>query len=144
MMSGLDLQEELNKRGYVLPIIFLTGHGDVPASVKAFKGGAFDFIEKPPQEQALLDAIQKAIRKDFEGRIVLQSKQEALQILSSLTGKETKILKMIAKGEPNKAVAYEMGLSEKTIEYHRAKIMKNIGVSSIQELMKFAIESGMC
>lgn len=142
-MSGLDLQEELNKLDYVLPIIFLTGHGNVPASVKALKAGAFDFIEKPPQDQILLDTVQKAIRKNAQDRIAMQYKQQLQAKLSLLSDKEVDILKMVADSQPNKTIAFKMGLSEKTIEYHRAKIMRTLEVNSVQELTKFALKAGV-
>ena len=140
-MSGLDLQEELNKLGFFLPIIFLTGHGNVSASVKALKSGAFDFIEKPPEDQILLDTVQKAIRKNVQDCMALQHKKQLQAKLSLLSDKEVDILKMIAEGQPNKTIAYKMDLSGKTIEYHRAKIMKMLEVHSIQELTKFVLEA---
>ncbi|HEG44264.1 MAG TPA: response regulator transcription factor [Phycisphaerales bacterium] len=142
-MGGLELQDELNKLDFILPIIFLTGHGDVPVSVKALKAGAFDFIEKPPQDQVLLDTIQKALRKDAQDRETMQHKQQLKAKLSLLSDKDVEVLKMIADSQPNKTIAFKMGLSEKTIEYHRAKIMKKLEVPSIQELVKFALEAGM-
>jgi two-component system response regulator FixJ len=142
-MGGLDLQEELNKRDYILPVIILTGHGDVPASVKAFKAGAFDFIEKPPRDQVLLDTIQKAIRHDAKNRQEHDYDAEIKQKLHNLKEKDRKILKMIGQGLPNKTIAFNLDLSEKTIEYHRAKMMKKLDVHSLQELMKFAIECGI-
>ena len=142
-MGGLDLQDQLNKQGYILPIIILTGHGDVPASVKAFKAGAFDFIEKPPRDQVLLDTIQKAIRQDAINRKNFDHESEINNKVAQLKEKELKILTMIAQGLPNKAIAFNLELSEKTIEYHRAKMMKKLDVHSLQELIKFAIESGV-
>lgn len=142
-MSGLDLQEELNKLGFILPIIFLTGHGNVPASVKALKAGAFDFIEKPPQDHVLLDTIQKALRKDAQDRMSMQYNQQLKSKLSLLSEKGVAILKMVADSQPNKTIAFKMGLSEKTIEYHRAKIMRTLEVNSVQELTKFALKAGV-
>ena len=142
-MGGLDLQDELNKCDYTLPIIFLTGHGNISASVKALKAGAFDFIEKPPQNQLLLDTIQKALRKDAQDRLLMQHKRRLQAKFSSLSDSGRDILKMIAEGQSNKTIAFKKGLSEKTIEYHRAKIMKKLEVNSVQELTKFAIEAGV-
>jgi two-component system response regulator FixJ len=142
-MGGLELQKELNKHDYILPIIFLSGHGTVTSSVEALKAGAFDFIEKPPQEQVLLDTIHKALRKDQQDRDKLKYKHQLEEKVSQLSERDIQILKMIADSQPNKTIAFKMDVCEKTIEYHRAKIMKSLEVNSIQELMKFVLEADL-
>ncbi|MDX1486657.1 MAG: response regulator transcription factor [Acidiferrobacterales bacterium] len=134
-MGGLDLQEQLARQGIQLPIIFLTGHGDVPAAVRALKAGAMDFLEKPFNSQVLLDLIQQAIRRDAETHTRVAEESEVARRLTALTGREHQVLEKIIDGKANKVIAMELGISERTVEFHRSKIMKKMQVRSLAELV---------
>ena len=142
-MSGLDLQEKLAELKIDLPVIILTGHGEVPLAVRAMKAGAIDFMEKDPQDQMLLDNIQKAIEKDIETKKKQVEHNSVQQQLSELSPRRREILELIVNGKVNKEIALELDLSEKTIEFHRAKIMKKLGLHSMHELMRFAYKAGL-
>lgn len=134
-MGGLDLQEQLARQGIQLPIIFLTGHGDVPAAVRALKGGAMDFLEKPFNSQVLLDLIQQAIRRDADTRTRVAEELEVTRRLTTLTEREREVLDMMTGGKANKVIAMELGISERTVEFHRGKIMKKMQARSLAELI---------
>ncbi len=135
-MSGIDLQLEINKRGLQLPVIVITGHGDVEMAVRAMKAGAFDFIQKPFNGQALLEVVQKAVDLSV-ARFHEASEQKLVQHqLSRLTPRERQVLEFIVAGEPNKAIALSLGRSEKTVEFHRAKVMEKMQARSLAELMR--------
>jgi len=137
-MSGLELQEELTARGTNLPVIVITGHSDVQMAVRAMKAGAFDFIEKPFNDQALLDLVQKAIEEN-KATIQVQLQQNEIQgRFSLLSPRESEVLSQIVAGEPNKRISFNLGLSEKTVEAHRAKVMEKTRASSLAELIKMA------
>ena len=137
-MSGLELQEELSARGTNLPVIVITGHSDVQMAVRAMKAGAFDFIEKPLNDQALLDLVQKAIEEN-KATIRVQSQQNEIRNrFSSLSPREQEVLELIVAGEPNKRIAFNLSLSEKTVEAHRAKVMDKTRAGSLAELIKMA------
>ena len=137
-MSGLELQEELSSRGTNLPVIVITGHSDVQMAVRAMKSGAFDFIEKPFNDQALLDLVQKAIEEN-KATIQVQSQQNEIQDrFSLLSPREREVLSQIVAGEPNKRIAFNLSLSEKTVEAHRAKVMEKTRAGSLAELIKMA------
>ena len=137
-MSGLELQEELSTRGTNLPVIVITGHSDVQMAVRAMKSGAFDFIEKPFNDQALLDLVQKAIEEN-KATIQVQSQQNEIQDrFSLLSPREREVLSQIVAGEPNKRIAFNLSLSEKTVEAHRAKVMEKTRAGSLAELIKMA------
>ena len=142
-MGGLALQEELAKLNYSLPVIVLTGHGNVKMGIQAMKAGAFDFIEKPPHEQVLLDTVQKAIRKDSEAKICELEQKAMCDKLAHLTHRGREILGFIIEGKVNKQIAAELELSEKTIEFHRSKLMKQLGVDSLHGLIRFALSTGL-
>jgi len=135
-MSGLELQEEMVKRSIDLPVIIITGYGDVEMAVNAMKAGAADFIEKPYKEQELLDRVHKAINQNAEKRQESNEKQKAREGLAQLTPRERQVLDFVVDGEPNKRIAYHLGLSEKTIEFHRANIMKKLEATSLAELIR--------
>lgn len=135
-MSGLELQEEMVKRSIDLPVIIITGYGDVEMAVNAMKAGAADFIEKPYKEQELLDRVHKAISQSAEKRQESSEEQMVRERLAQLTPRERQILEFIVDGEPNKRIAYHLGISEKTIEFHRAKIMKKLEAKSLAELVR--------
>lgn len=138
-MSGLELQEHLAARDVKLPIIVITGHGDVPMAVRALKGGAIDFIEKPFNDQALLDRIQHALQDNIEDRSKWAALDHARKGLAQLTKREHEVLERVIKGESSKRIAAELGLSTKTVEAHRAKIMQKLRVKSVAELVRVAV-----
>jgi FixJ family two-component response regulator len=135
-MSGLELQQQLNRIGCMLPIIFITGHGDVPMAVQAMKAGAFDFIQKPFREQDLLDQINHALRHDAESRLNVARRTEVLRRLDTLTPRERQVMDMVVDGGANKVIAIDLGLSERTVEIHRAKVMEKMGARSVAHLVK--------
>ena len=142
-MNGLELQEQLMTRNLNLPVIFLTGYGTVPASVRAMKRGAVDFLEKPVDDQVLLDAIYQALEQDRENR---RNQAEAKSIqdrLQSLTPREYEVFTLITAGLLNKQVAYELGTAEKTIKVHRARIMEKMHCESLAQLVRLAEKAGI-
>ena len=135
-LSGLDLQDELAKRGIVIPIIFITGHGTVPLSVRAMKAGAVDFLQKPFEDQQLLDAIHHAIEQNRQIRQELSEISEIERRIESLTVREKQILDRIVAGRLNKQIASDLQLSENTVKTHRARIMRKMAVESLAELVR--------
>lgn len=136
LMSGLELQEQLNLRQNTLPIIFMTGHGDVPIAVRAMKAGAFDFLMKPFNDQLMLDQIQRAIVKHQQ--ITAGSNQHTIanNRFKSLTPREREVLQLIADGKLNKIIADELGISMKTVELHRSHVMQKMQANTVAELVK--------
>jgi len=135
-MSGLEVQQHLNRLGCMLPVIFITGHGDVPMAVQAMKAGAFEFIQKPFREQDLLDKINDALRHDAENRKGVARRAEVLRRLESLTPRERQVMDLVVEGGANKVIAIDLGLSERTVEIHRAKVMEKMGARSVAHLVK--------
>lgn len=136
--SGLDLQEAFGKLDNPLPIIFLTGHGDIPMSVRAVKAGAVDFLTKPVQREALLAAIENALAQDAQNRSARQG-QNALQAChASLSEREREVFNLVVAGKLNKQIATELGASERTVKAHRARVMEKMQVSSLAELVRVA------
>jgi FixJ family two-component response regulator len=140
-MSGIELQRELARRGCVLPIIFLTAHGDVPMAVGAVKQGAFDFIEKPFEEERLLQLVDGALKLDAAARERLTRHLSAVARLDTLTPRERDVLDCVVAGKLNKRIAEELHISIKTVEAHRARLMQKLRVDSVAELVQLAIES---
>jgi two-component system response regulator FixJ len=141
-MSGLELQQELNLRGAMLPVIFITGHGDIPMAVEAMQHGAFDFLQKPFRDQDLLDRVQKAIAKDTENR---RSQSDVAQIrrrFDELTPREREVLNMMMAGKSNKVMAADLGLSQRTVEIHRARVMEKTDAHSVAQLVRMAMDVG--
>jgi FixJ family two-component response regulator len=139
-MSGLELQEALRARGARLPVIIITGHGDIAMAVRAMKAGAADFIEKPFNEQVLLDAVHRAlaqVRADAPAPGANRSEIETR--VATLTPREREVMLLIAEGRPNKVVATRLGLSTRTVEVHRAKVMEKMSARSLAELVRMAI-----
>jgi FixJ family two-component response regulator len=135
-MSGLELQQQLNRAGSMLPVIFITGHGDVPMAVQAMKEGAFEFIQKPFRDQDLLDRINHALKLDAENRNTLARRTEVQHRLESLTPRERQVMDMVVDGAANKVIAIDLNLSERTVEIHRAKVMEKMGARSVAHLVK--------
>ena len=135
-LNGLELQEALRVKGSAIPIIFLTGHGDIPMSVQAIKGGALDFLTKPVHDKDLLKAVEAALEKD---RIERQSRAELDEIqerLATLTPREREVLTHVVSGQLNKQIAYDLGTVEQTIKVHRARVMEKMKVNSMAELVR--------
>ncbi len=139
-MSGLDLQDELNRRGAQLPLIFITGHGDVPMAVDAMKSGALDFIEKPFRDQDLLDRVQQALAWDKERRIENLKTLAIRERLATLTPRETEVMECVVQGQANKVIAMDLGVSQRTVEIHRARVMEKMAVRSVAKLVR-AVEA---
>lgn len=135
-MSGLELQQKLNQSGSMLPVIFITGHGDVPMAVQAMKEGAFDFLQKPFRDQELIDRINSALKQDAENRQTLMRHAELKRRAESLTPREREVMGLIVDGRANKVIAIDLGLSERTVEIHRANVMEKMGARSVAHLVK--------
>ena len=142
-LSGLDLQDELAKRGFSIPIIFITGHGTVPMSVRAMKAGAVDFLQKPFEDQQLLDAIHHAIEQNRDTREGQAEIKEVEQRVKSLTLREHEVLVLVAAGMLNKQIAYELKMSENTVKTHRARIMRKMAVESLADLVRATEKAGI-
>jgi len=142
-LSGLDLQDELIKKGISIPIIFITGHGTVPMSVRAMKSGALDFIEKPFEDQELLDAINRAIKQGWETREEQAEIDKVQHHIDLLTSREHEILTLVITGMLNKQIAYDLGMSENTVKTHRARIMRKMSVNSLAELVRSTEKIGL-
>ena len=141
-MSGLELQDELNRRGVVLPVIFITGHGDVPMAVEAMQRGAFDFLQKPFRDDDLAERIRRALAHDRELRAAIGEKSQIRLRLERLTPRERQVLELVAAGKPNKVMAAELGVSQRTVEIHRAHVMKKMGASSLAQLVRMRLIAG--
>lgn len=138
-MSGLDLQDLLVNESMHPPIIVITGHGDVPMAVRAVKAGAVDFIEKPFNDQLLLDAVHRAIEQDAERRGRASRLADIRARLDKLTPREREILNMVVAGNRNKVIAIDLGISQSTVEAHRAKVMEKMDASSLSDLMRMML-----
>jgi len=137
--SGLELQEEMTRRGYAIPIIFVTGHGDVPMAVNAVKNGAFDFIEKPFKDQALLTLIENAASLNVSALQDEAQRLSAVARLATLTQREREVMELVVAGRRNKQIADDLGISVKTVEVHRARVMEKTGVTSVAELVQMTL-----
>ncbi|MDA0240228.1 MAG: LuxR C-terminal-related transcriptional regulator, partial [Proteobacteria bacterium] len=138
-MSGLEVQQELANHGIDLPIVFLTGHGDVHLAVRAMKAGAFDFIEKPYNDQVLLDLIQRAISRHGENRESVSATDAIQGRWERLTPRERQIMNQVVDGKSNRVIAEMLEISEKTIEFHRANVMEKMEATSLAELIRLAV-----
>jgi FixJ family two-component response regulator len=139
-MSGLELQQQLNLRGAIIPVIFITGHGDIPMAVDAMQQGAFDFLQKPFRDQDLIDRIQRALAKDQTGRAELRERARIKQRLETLTAREREVLELVTSGKPNKIMAADLGVSQRTVEIHRARVMEKMGASSLAQLVRMVLD----
>jgi len=137
-ISGLDLQEKLVSAKTPLPVIFITGHGTVPMSVRAMKAGAVDFLQKPFEEQDLLDAINRAITQQRERKSKKDEADKLQQRLKALTSREYEVFSLLVTGMANKEIAYKLGISERTVKAHRAQIMEKMNAGSLADLVRFA------
>lgn len=137
-MSGLDLQDRLSEIGSVLPIIFITGHGDVPMAVRAMQRGAIDFIQKPFRDQELLDRINIALEKGTQSFAVQEQVEKFSSRLGTLTQREREVMEMIVNGKANKVVAIDLGLSQRTVELHRARVMEKMKARTLADLVRMA------
>jgi FixJ family two-component response regulator len=135
-MSGLEVQQQLNRSASLLPVILITGHADVPMAVQAMKDGAFDFLQKPFREQDLLDRVNAALKLDEENRRVVEQHTELRRRAEALTPREREVMSAVVDGKSNKVIAVHLGLSERTVEIHRANVMEKMGARSIAHLVK--------
>ena len=142
-LSGLDLQGELTNRCYAIPIIFITGHGDIAMSVQAMKKGAVEFLTKPFDDDELLNAVKEALLKDSQAHAGLKEQQQIMQKLDSLTTREHEILTYLITGMLNKQIAYELKISERTVKAHRKQVLDKMGVNSIAELVRLTEKVGV-
>jgi FixJ family two-component response regulator len=140
VMSGLELFEKLTALGIRLPVLFITGHGDVEVAVRAIKRGAFDFIQKPFHDQDLLDRVQSALREDAQRRSIDGRRQAMLARFERLTPREREIMNRVIAGQANKVIATELGLSERTVELHRAHVMGKMQARSLAELVAAGLQ----
>jgi len=137
-MSGLDLQRVLNERDVRIPIIFITGHGDVPMAVTAMKAGAVDFLTKPFRDQDLLDRIETALGRAEAGFEEHQQLTDLKERLDSLTPRESEVMDLVVRGMANKVIAMDLGVSQRTVELHRARVMQKMGVRNLAALVRCA------
>ena len=135
-MSGLDLQDALNERASTIPILFITGHGDVPMAVDAMKSGALDFIQKPFRDQDLLDRIHQALERDQAHREDNRAIADIRDRVARLTAREKEVMERVVKGQANKVIALDLGVSQRTVEIHRARVMQKMRARSLAELVR--------
>ena len=140
-MSGLDLQQALNERHSILPIVFITGHGDVPMAVEAMQAGAVDFIQKPFRDQDLIDRINKGLNKDGEMREALRARDDIRLRIGELTPREREVLDLVTAGKANKVIAGDLNVSQRTVEIHRARVMEKMNANSLAHLVRMVIEA---
>jgi two-component system, LuxR family, response regulator FixJ len=142
-MDGLELQEELNRRGVKLPVIIMTGHGDVPIAVRAMKAGAMDFIEKPFSDELLVDCVRRARQQAEEARRGGAEADDVRRRLQDLTPREREVLQGMIAGQPNKLIAHALGISPRTVEIHRARVMDKMAARSLSALVRMALAAGI-
>lgn len=135
-MSGLELQQKLKERNSLLPIIFITGHGDVPMAVEAMQQGAVDFVQKPFRDQDLLDRINNALDKNAADLSLLQEEVKIRKRIGELTNRETEVMQAVCQGHANKVIALDLGVSQRTVEIHRARVMEKMGARSVAHLVR--------
>lgn len=140
-ISGLELQQHLNDRNSITPIVFITGHGDVPMAVEAMQAGAVDFIQKPFRDQDLIDRINRALEKDGAMRSELRERDEIRRRMSQLTPREREVLDLVTQGKANKVIAGDLNVSQRTVEIHRARVMEKMGAGSLAHLVRMVIEA---
>ncbi len=138
-MNGMELQKKLNDLNSILPIIFVTGHGDVPMAVEAMQHGAVDFIQKPYREQDLLDKINQAMALDQQQRTDLVEKRGIIKRIETLTPRETEVMDMMIEGNANKVIAIDLGISQRTVEIHRSRVMEKMSTHSLAHLVRMVL-----
>jgi FixJ family two-component response regulator len=141
-LNGLDLQREMNAAGIPLPVIFLTGHGDIPMTVKALKAGAVHFLTKPVREDDLMAAIRQALVADREARSVRTEMRSLRQRFDSLAPRERQVMHLVTSGRLNKQIAHELGISERTVKLYRGQVMRKMGADSLADLVQQAQKLG--
>jgi two-component system response regulator FixJ len=141
-MSGLELQERFVREQIQLPIIIITGHGDVPMAVRAMQAGAVDFIEKPFNDERLLECIRNALGRDRRQREIQSQRAELAARLEQLTPREHEVMEMVTEGRSNKEIANDLGVSAKTVEAHRARVMEKMQAGSLAELVRMVLAAG--
>jgi RNA polymerase sigma factor (sigma-70 family) len=142
-LSGMDLQDELIKADYSMPIIFITGHGNIPMSVQAMKKGAVNFLAKPFDDEELLQAVREAIEKDKRAKAERAEVHDALRLTEQLTPREQEVLRYVITGMPNKQIALKLDIAEKTVKVHRGRIMEKLCMDSVAELVRLAEKAGI-
>ena len=138
-MDGLELLEEISKRAINLPVVIITGHGDVPLAVRAMKAGAVDFVEKPFDDATILESVKRALTVGHEERNRRAEAKAAQEIIALLTPRERNVLEQLVAGRSNKVAAYELGISPRTIEIHRASIMEKLQARSLSQVVRIAL-----
>lgn len=138
-LGGLELQDRLIAAGSSLPIIFMTGHGEVPMAVEAMQKGAFDFVQKPFREQELLERIDEALDADRRARDEHARRASIAARLERLTAREREVMELVVTGKPNKVIAYELGVSQRTVEIHRARVMDKMQARSLADLIRMSL-----
>lgn len=142
-LSGLEVQEELAKKNIAIPVIIITGHGDVPIAVKALKSGAFDFIEKPFTDDIILESVRHALEQGLQNKQDISAAMEIKARLVRLTPRERDVLGQLVIGNPNKIIAHELGISPRTVEIHRARVLEKMSARSLSHLVRLAIAAGV-
>jgi len=140
-MSGLELQDKLKEMGSILPIIFITGHGDVPMAVKAIKAGAADFVQKPFRDQELIDRIREVLDEDVQARAEKLQRTEILRRMETLTEREKEVMEQVVDGKANKVVAIDLNVSQRTVEIHRANVMEKMKARSLAQLVRLVMKA---
>lgn len=140
-MSGLELQDKLNQMGSILPIIFITGHGDVPMAVKAIKAGAADFVQKPFRDQELIERIGEVLEEDGHTRAEKLQRNEILRRMETLTEREREVMEQVVNGKANKVVAIDLNVSQRTVEIHRANVMEKMKARSLAQLVRLVMKA---
>jgi FixJ family two-component response regulator len=142
-LDGLELQRALSERGHRLPVVFLTGQGDIPKSVRAMKDGAVDFLTKPVDDEVLIAAVRRALEKDRAGRRARGELADARARLATLTPRERDVLEGVVAGHLNKQIAGSLGIAEKTVKVHRGRVMEKMGAASLADLVRLADHLGI-
>lgn len=140
-LSGLELQQELIDRGNRIPIIFITGYGDVPMAVEAMQKGALDFIQKPFRDQDLLDRLSDALKTDREQRTAERERKAVADRMTTLTNREREVFDLVVTGKPNKIIAYDLSVSQRTVEIHRSRVMEKMQARSLADLVRMHLIS---
>jgi two-component system, LuxR family, response regulator FixJ len=141
-MSGIELQEELNKLGAMIPVIFISGHADIRMAVEAMKHGALDFLQKPFRTLDLVERVQRALAKDAENHAALAEHAQVRARLESLTSRERDVLNLMTRGKPNKIIAADLGISQRTVETHRGRVMAKLAASSLAHAVRMVVDLG--